>query len=118
MRIDEVESSNTTDPKKLLGLVNFLSGRADDENAQKQISTDAFISAAQSLGFPINQRNIVSIVSQPPLDSVLEPMDSQNPTVIKYKGAAPEGPTQMPVNKAQDIVAASAKQAAAKDRGV
>jgi hypothetical protein len=111
MRIDEVESSSSPDPKKLLGLVNFLSGRADDENAQKQISTDAFISSARSLGFPVSKKNIVSIVSQPPLDSVLEPMDSQNPTVIKYKGAAPEGPTKMPVNKAQDIVAASAKSA-------
>ena len=111
MRIDEVESSSSPDPKKLLGLVNFLSGRADDENAQKQISTDAFISAARSLGFPVSEKNIVSIVSQPPLDSVLEPMDSQNPTIIKYKGAAPEGPTKMPVNKAQDIVAASAKSA-------
>ena len=118
MRIDEVESSSSPDPKKLLGLVNFLSGRADDENAQKQISTGAFISAARSLGFPINEKNVVSIVSQPPLDSVLEPMDSQNPTVIKYKGAAPDRPTQMPVNKAQDIVAASAKQAAGKDRGL
>jgi hypothetical protein len=111
MRIDEVESGGAPDPKKLLGLVNFLSGRADDENAQKQISTDAFISAARSLGFPVNEKNIVSIVSQPPLDSVLEPMDPQNPRIIKYKGAAPEGPTQMPVNKAQDIVAASAKSA-------
>lgn len=118
MRINEVESANSLDPNKLMGLVNFLSGRADDENAQKQISTDAFISAARSLGFPVNEKNIVSVVSQPPLDSVLEPMDSQNPTVIKYKGAAPDGPTEMPVNKAQDIVAASAKQAAAKDRGV
>ena len=110
MRIDEVEN-NSPDPSKLMGLVNFLAGRADDENAQKQISTDAFISAAQSLGFPINQRNVVSVVSQSPLDSVLEPMDPQNPTVIRYKGAAPDAPTQMPVNKAQDIVAASAKSA-------
>ena len=111
MRIDEVENSSSLDPNKLMGLVNFLSGRADDENAQKQISTDAFISAAQSLGFPVNQKNIVGIVSIPPLDSVLEPMDPQNPTVIKYKGAGEDGPTQMPVNKAQDIVAASAKSA-------
>jgi hypothetical protein len=110
MRIDEVEN-NAPDSSKLMGLVNFLAGRADDENAQKQISTDAFISAAQSLGFPINQRNVVSVVSQSPLDSVLEPMDPQNPTVIRYKGAAPDAPTQMPVNKAQDIVAASAKSA-------
>ena len=110
MRIDEVESNNSLDPNKLMGLVNFLSGRADDENAQKQISTDAFISAARSLGFPINQRNIVSIVSTPPLDSVLDPIDPNNPGVIMYKGAE-TGATKMPVNKAQDIVAASAKSA-------
>ena len=118
MRIDEVENKDTLDPNKLKGLVDFLSGRADDENAQKQISTDAFISAARSLGFPVSEKNIVSIVSQPPLDSVLEPMDPKNPTVIKYKGAAPDLPTKMPVNKAQDIVAAAAKKAASKDRGI
>ena len=117
MRIDEVESVNSLDPNKLMGLVNFLSGRADNENAQKQISTDAFISAAQSLGFPVNQRNIISVVSTPPLDSVLEPIDPSNPGVIMYKGAS-TGATQMPVDKAQDIVAASAKSAAGKDRGV
>jgi len=111
MRIDEVDTDRSPDPEKLLGLVNFLSGRADDENAQKQISTDAFISAARSLGFPVNKKNIVSVVSQAPLDSVLEPMDPANPTVIRYKGTASDGPTQMPVNKAQDIVAASAKSA-------
>ena len=111
MRINEVESDCSPDPEKLLGLVNFLSGRSDDENAQKQISTDAFISAARSLGFPVNQKNIVSVISQSPLDSVLEPMNPDDPTVIRYKGAAPDGPTQMPVNKAQDIVAASAKSA-------
>ena len=117
MRIDEVESANSLDPNKLMGLVNFLSGRAENENAQKQISTDAFISAAQSLGFPVNQRNVISVVSTPPLDSVLEPIDPSNPGVIMYKGAN-TGATQMPVNKAQDIVAASAKSAAGKDRGV
>ena len=117
MRIDEVESVNSLDPNKLMGLVNFLSGRADNENAQKQISTDAFISAAQSLGFPVNQRNVISVISTPPLDSVLEPIDPSNPGVIMYKGAN-TGATQMPVNKAQDIVAASAKSAAGKDRGV
>ena len=110
MRIDEVESTNSLDPNKLMGLVNFLSGRAENENAQKQISTDAFISAAQSLGFPVNQRNVISVVSTPPLDSVLEPIDPSNPGVIMYKGAN-TGATQMPVNKAQDIVAASAKSA-------
>lgn len=111
MKITEVENSETPDPKKLLGLVNFLSGIADDNNSQKQINTGAFISAARSLGFPITEKNIVSVVSQPPLDSVLEPMDPQNPRIIKYKGSAAQGPTEMPVNKAQDIVAAAAKSA-------
>lgn len=118
MRIKEVADNNSPDPKKLLGLVNFLSGRADDENAQKQISTDAFIAAARDLGFPINEKNIVSVVSQSPLDSVLEPIDPKNPRIIKYKGAAPDMPVKMPVNKAQDIVAAAAKSAAGKDRGL
>ena len=37
MRIDEVESTDAgADPNKLVGLVNFLAGRADDTNAQKQ----------------------------------------------------------------------------------
>lgn len=118
MRINEVESSASPDPAKLIGLVNFLAGRAEDTNAQKQISTDAFIAAARDLGFPVNQKNIVSVVSQPPLNSVLEPMDVADPTVIRYKGAPADQPTAMPVNRAQDIVAASAKSAAKKDRGV
>ena len=37
--------------------------------------------------------------------------------MITFKGAN-IGPTQMPVNKAQDIVAAAAKKAAKKDRGI
>ena len=108
---------NDKDAETLAAVSTLLAGRAEDENAQKQISTDAFIAAARDLGFPINQRNVVSVVSQSPLDSVLEPMDPQNPTVIKFKGAE-TGPTEMPVNKAQDIVAAAAKNAAGKDRGV
>ena len=116
MKITEVENSGTPDPEKLLGLVNFLAGRADDENAQKQISTDAFITAARSLGFSIDKRNIVGLVSTPPLDSVLEPIDPNNPGVIMFKGAGPQGPAQMPVNKAQDIVASAAKSAMNRDR--
>lgn len=111
-----VEVAESLDPTKLLGLVNFLSGIADDKNAQKQIDTGAFISAARDLGFPVNEKNIVSVVSQPPLDSVLEPIDPKNPQIIKYKGAAPDMPTKMPVNKAQDIVAAAAKSAMQKNK--
>lgn len=119
MKIFEVDdfAGATPDPDKLLGLVDFLSGRATDTNSQKQISQDAFISIAQSLDIPINQRNIVDIVGQPPLSNVLEPLQPGSTEPIVFKGAAGPNVT-MPVNKAQDIVAAAAKKAASKDRGI
>lgn len=111
MKIFEVDTSNaaTPDPDKLLGLVQFLDGRAQDTDSQKQISQDAFISLAQSLGVNITHANLGDIISQPPLSNVLEPLDP-NSGMITFKGAD-IGPTKMPVNKAQDIVAKAAKSA-------
>jgi hypothetical protein len=117
MRLVEFEStSSTPDPKQLLGLVKFLNGRAEDTNAQKQISQDAFIGIAKDLGININQTNLGDVISQEPLSNVLEPLDP-NSGVVTFKGAD-IGPTAMPVNRAQDIVAAAAKTAAKKNRGV
>ena len=118
MRILEVDTSvaPTPSPDKLLGLVEFLSGRAEDTNATKQISKDAFMQMAKNLGININSSNLQSIVEKPPLSNVLEPFDP-NSDKITFKGAG-IGPTQMPVNKAQDIVAAAAKKAARKNRGI
>ena len=119
MRFREfITESSTPSPDELLGLVNFLAGRAEDEGAQKQISRDAFISLAQSLGINVTPDNIEEIVGQPPLSSVLEPMTPESQEII-FKGAGePEAPATMPVNKAQDIVANAAKSAMNKDRGV
>ena len=118
MRILEVDTSAapTPNPDKLLGLVEFLAGRAEDTNATKQISKDAFIQMARNLGINVNANNLQAIVDKPPLNNVLEPFDP-NSDQITFKGAD-IGPTKMPVNKAQDIVAAAAKKAARKDRGV
>ena len=118
MKIFEVDASSmpTPSPDKLLGLVEFLAGRANDTNATKQISKDAFIQMARNLGISINANNLQAIVDKPPLSNVLEPFDP-NSDQITFKGAN-IGPTQMPVNKAQDIVAAAAKKAAKKQRGV
>lgn len=118
MLILEVDTSMmpTPSPDKLLGMVEFLSGRAEDTNATKQISKDAFIQMAKHLGININANNLQDIVEKPPLSNILEPFDP-NSDVITFKGAD-IGPTQMPVNKAQDIVAAAAKKAAKKDRGI
>jgi hypothetical protein len=116
MKIFEVAGdSSTPSPDQLLGLVQFLAGRADDTSAPQQISVDAFVNLAQSLDINVNRNNVEEIVGQPPLSSVLEPFDP-NTNQIVFKGAEQTGPTQMPVNKAQDIVAAAAKSAMKRDR--
>lgn len=118
MKIFEVAASTTPSPIELMGLVRFLVGRAQDTNARMSISKTAFIEMAQSLDINVNENNIEEIVGQPPLSSLLEPLtpDSQD---LVFKGAGePEAPKTMPVNKAQDIVAAAAKSAMNRDRGV
>lgn len=116
MKIFEVAGdSSTPSPDQLLGLVQFLAGRADDTSAPKQISVDAFINLAQSLDINVNKNNIQEIVGQPPLSSVLEPFDPSTNQIV-FKGAETAEPVKMPVNKAQDIVAAAAKSAMKRDR--
>ena len=111
MRINEVASvGSTPDPNQLLGLAEFLAGRANDTNSQKQISQDAFVSLAQSLDIPVNKQNLDTVVNQEPLSNILEPMEPGSTEPIKFKGAAPDD-VSMPVNKAQDIVAKAAKSA-------
>lgn len=119
MRLREFASdtAKTPSPDELLGLVQFLSGRAQDTNSQKQISKDAFISLAQSLGINLTPDNVEEIVGQPPLSSVLEPLQPDSSDIV-FKGAGKPEPVAMPVNKAQDIVAAAAKSAMNKDRGL
>jgi hypothetical protein len=49
MLIREVDEGNGNSVK-LAALSDFLAGRAQDQNAKKQISKTAFINAAKSLG--------------------------------------------------------------------
>jgi hypothetical protein len=99
-------SANT---RKLAALSDFLSGRAQDQNAKKQISKTAFINAAKSLGINISEQTLSELVSQEPLKNILEPIEP-NSDVIRYKGNT-EVDTAMPVDTAQDIVAKNAKAA-------
>lgn len=116
MKIFEVAGdSSTPSPDQLLGLVQFLAGRADDTSAPKQISVDAFVNLAQSLDINVNKNNVQEIVGQPPLSSVLEPLDPSTNQIV-FKGAETAEPVKMPVNKAQDIVAAAAKSAMKRNR--
>ena len=116
MRIFEVDesASATPSPNQLMGLVSFLAGRSDDTSAQKEISQDAFVSLAQSLNINVNRQNLGDLIAQPPLSNMLEPLDP-NSGVITFKGGEETDPA-MPVNRAQDIVAAAAKSAMNKKR--
>jgi hypothetical protein len=111
MRINEVADNGQPDQAQLMGLVSFLAGRAQDQAARKQISIDAFVDLAKNLGISVNKADLPALVNLPPLSNVLEPIEP-GATVVNFKTAGEESaPAEMPVNKAQDIVASAAKSA-------
>jgi hypothetical protein len=106
MRIFEVADPNG---QKLMALSQFLSGRSDDESAQKQISQTAFIQAAKSLGVNITPANLGDMIARPPLSNILEPLDP-NSNIISFKGNT-ETATGMSVDQARAVVDSNAKAA-------
>ena len=78
MRIFEVADPNG---QKLMALSQFLSGRSDDESAEKQISQTAFIDLAKSLGVNVTAENLGDMISRPPLNNILEPLDPNSGVV-------------------------------------
>jgi hypothetical protein len=97
------------DPAQLLALPPFLKDRAEDENAQAQISQAAFIDLAQSLGVNVTAANLPDMIAQPPLSNVLEPLEP-NSSVIRFKGNT-EAATGMSVDQARAVVDSNAKAA-------
>lgn len=106
MRITEVTDPNT---RKLAALSQFLLGRSEDESARKQISQDAFIEAAKSLGVNVTAENLGDLISQEPLSNILEPLEP-NSGVVRFRGNT-ETETGMSVDQARAVVDANAKQA-------
>ena len=115
MRINEVAVDDTAD--KLLALAQFAVGRATDTSAKLQMPVQAFINRAKNIGIDITPDTLQSLVGQPPLSGIIEPM-SPDATELIFKGGEQPGPTTMPVNKAQNIVAQAAKSAMNKDRNL
>ena len=115
MRINEVEADNTAD--RLMALAQFAAGRAEDTSAKLQMPVQAFINRAQSMGIDINADTLQTLVGQPPLNGIFNPMEP-DATELTFKGGDQPGPVTMPVNQAQDIVAAAAQSALNKNRGV
>ena len=106
MLIFEVEDPNG---QKLMALSQFLSGRSDDESAQKQISQQAFIDLAKSLGVNVTPENLGDMIAKPPLSNVLEPLEP-NSSVVRFKGDT-EATTGMSVDQARAVVDSNAKSA-------
>ena len=110
MLIREFASDRSAgDPAQLLALTTFLKDRAEDENAQAQISQAAFIDLAQSLGVNVTATNLPDMIAQPPLSNVLEPVDP-NSGVIRFKGNT-EAAIGMSVDQARAVVDSNAKAA-------
>jgi hypothetical protein len=109
MRFCEIAESVDASTQKLLALSQFLSGRADDENARKEISTEAFMQAANSLGIEVNPQNLPEYIARNPLKDILEPFDP-NSGIIRFRGNT-QGDTGMPVDQARAIVDKNAKAA-------
>jgi hypothetical protein len=110
MRIDEVgNGSSDGTAARLLGLAEFLMGRAKDTAGQKQISMQTFLNLAHNMQIDLTPETLQNMASRAPLDGVFMPIEP-NSGVIKFKGND-SGPVPMPVNKAQDVVAAAAKRA-------
>jgi hypothetical protein len=115
MRINEVEADDTAD--RLMALARFAAGRAQDTSAKLQMPVQAFINRAQSMGIDINADTLQTLVGQPPLSGIFNPMEP-DATELTFKGNEEPGPVEMPVNQAQDIVANAAQSALKKNRGV
>jgi len=108
MKIFEV-ASNSPDTQKLLGLSQFLLGRADDTTAKKEISIAAFIDLAKSLGVVVNEDTLGELINNPPLSNILEPLDP-NSDVVRFKGN--DNPVAgMSVDQAEQVVNSNAKAA-------
>ena len=110
MLIFEVENSQPVDTGKLLALSQWLAKRAEDTNARKQISTDAFIKLANSLEVNVTRDTIGDLIAKEPLSNILAPFDP-NSDVISFKGDDQLSNTQMNPDQAQQVVDQNAKAA-------
>jgi hypothetical protein len=105
MRLDEIEQG--VDDSELEALTQFLIGRAGDTNAQKQISVDAFLRLAQSMGISLSKDQLITAIQQPPLSNLIDNIQGND---IVFAGAQVPDST-MSVDKARDTVNKMAKRA-------
>ena len=101
--------NNVKSEEKLLALATFLKDRAEDENAQAQMSRAAFIQAAKGLDVNLTPESLAELINKEPLKNILEPLEP-NSDVVRFKGNT-ETETGMSVDQARAVVDANAKSA-------
>jgi hypothetical protein len=106
MLIREVADPNT---QRLAALSQFLLGRSEDESAKKQISQQAFVDLAKSLGVNVTADSLGDLISKEPLSNMLEPLEP-NSGVVRFKGNT-EAEIGMSVDQARAVVDSNAKAA-------
>lgn len=110
MLIFEVENPEDKNSGKLMALTQFLAGRAGDTNSKKQISTQAFIELAQSLGINVTIETLGDLIAKEPLSNVLLPFEP-NSGIVKFKGNDDPSQAPMDTDQAEKVVSANAKAA-------
>jgi hypothetical protein len=110
MLIFEVENPAELNSGKLMALTQFLAGRAGDTDSKKQISTQAFIELAQSLGVNVTADTLGDLIAKEPLSNVLLPYEP-NSNVVKFKGNDEPGEQPMDTDQAEKVVSSNAKAA-------
>lgn len=109
MLIREVDEKNQN-IQKLVALSQFLLSRAEDTDAQKQISVNSFLQLAANQGISLTQDRLLDLSQQPPLNNLIQ--DIQGDDII-FKGQEEVAPT-MTVDQARRTVDSMAKRAAKK----
>ena len=105
MRIREV--AGDVDVNKLAAVSQFLLGRAEDTDAAKTISTDAFIKLAANMGISITPDRLTDLIQQPPLNNIIANIEGDT---ITFQGADVV-PAAMTVDQARQTVDSMAKRA-------
>ena len=106
MLIREVAGADG-DQIKLTALAQFLLGRAEDTDAARTISTDAFLKLASNMGISITADRLAEMVTQPPLSGVIARVEGDT---ITFQGGDVV-PATMTVDQAQKTVDSMAKRA-------
>ena len=101
------EVAGDVDTTKLAALSQFLLGRAEDTDAAKTISTDAFIKLAANMGISITPDRLADLIQQPPLNNIIANLEGD---IITFKGAEVQ-PAGMTVDQARQTVDSMAKRA-------